>query len=324
MNRDAGFTLVELLITMGIALVILTATLQLILSSRTVYNKDSARVEANQNLRSGMDLMRDDVRQAGERLTSAFPALEVVNTAQGRELITRKNLSSDVLPICYNLTKDQSSNIAFEQGKATVLGVLNVKVPSTNAECPVSSASAPLWDGYRTDAGGTMRVYVWDATNRLGNFMNVTAVQSASAGNNPVVSGGTTLFVNTLAQALVIQGTWPRTYLAINQPRVYLIEEHRYRLQNGLLQMIVNDLTDVATIKNVAANITQLSANTYIKNPSGGDPILSNGDGTFGGTTNWQTITSVRLTLQTNVNMQNSAVSRSLTEDVLPRNVFSK
>ena len=97
-NSTEGVTLVELLLAITIGTFILTVILTITLANRNLYNADETRTQVNQNLRSAMAIVGNDVRIAGERLSPrtnvGLPAVEVVG---GTQLIMRRNLLDDTL-----------------------------------------------------------------------------------------------------------------------------------------------------------------------------------------------------------------------------------
>ena len=95
-----GYTLIELLVALAVASALLGATLAVAMSSRESYTTDQNRTRTNQNLRAALDLVGIEIRQSGERLPSDFPALEIVDGAEGApdRLILRRNLLDEVLP----------------------------------------------------------------------------------------------------------------------------------------------------------------------------------------------------------------------------------
>jgi len=64
-NNERGFTLVELLITMTISLIILTALSSTFLMQRKIYDVQEQVVEMVQNARAAMDMMTREIRMAG-------------------------------------------------------------------------------------------------------------------------------------------------------------------------------------------------------------------------------------------------------------------
>jgi len=64
-NNESGFTLVELLITMTIGLIILTALSSTFLMQRKIYDVQEQVAEMVQNARAAMDMMTREIRMAG-------------------------------------------------------------------------------------------------------------------------------------------------------------------------------------------------------------------------------------------------------------------
>lgn len=69
--RKKGFTLVEILVALGIAGLLLGIVLSTTLGHRRLYVLDQNRTAANQNLRAALDILVADLRQAGR----GFPGL---------------------------------------------------------------------------------------------------------------------------------------------------------------------------------------------------------------------------------------------------------
>ena len=68
LNCSKGFTLTELLVSLSIMGFVSGVALTVALSSHDTFETDQNRTDLNQNLRSGMDLLGNNIRQAGERL----------------------------------------------------------------------------------------------------------------------------------------------------------------------------------------------------------------------------------------------------------------
>ena len=66
-----------MLVALVVTLVVVGSIMTLAFSSQDVFETDKHRTTINQNLRSGIDLLGMDVRQAGERLPGDAPAIEI-------------------------------------------------------------------------------------------------------------------------------------------------------------------------------------------------------------------------------------------------------
>ncbi len=67
-----GYSLVEVLLALTIALVVMAGALTLAFSSRSLYQTEQVRTRLSANLQAGRELLVTDVRQAGERLSENF------------------------------------------------------------------------------------------------------------------------------------------------------------------------------------------------------------------------------------------------------------
>ncbi|MFC3859372.1 type II secretion system protein, partial [Deinococcus antarcticus] len=70
MNRS-GFTLVELLVTILIAGILLVIIAGVVDSSSKLTNKDIGQMNASQNAQGALDMILNDVRNAGENLDTS-------------------------------------------------------------------------------------------------------------------------------------------------------------------------------------------------------------------------------------------------------------
>lgn len=62
---DQGFTLIELLVGMAMSAIVLTAVMGIFIGLSRSYTTETARATAQQDIRSAMDLMVQDIRLAG-------------------------------------------------------------------------------------------------------------------------------------------------------------------------------------------------------------------------------------------------------------------
>lgn len=71
-NKNHGFTLIELLISLAISGLILTAIYNIFISNNIIYLKQNEMVNMEQNLRSAMNLMSQEIRMAGYAPNATF------------------------------------------------------------------------------------------------------------------------------------------------------------------------------------------------------------------------------------------------------------
>src|SRR5690606_4801723 len=80
------------------------------LSSRKLFSVDTSRTEVNQSLRGILEIIGSDVRVAGERLNSFGSSghishpLAAVEVRNGNELILRRNMLNEILPLCADVS----------------------------------------------------------------------------------------------------------------------------------------------------------------------------------------------------------------------------
>jgi type IV pilus assembly protein PilW len=65
MKKDAGFTLVELMVTAAVAIIVLAAVFNLFIKTNEMYTVQDKIVQVQQNIRGAMELMTNDIRMAG-------------------------------------------------------------------------------------------------------------------------------------------------------------------------------------------------------------------------------------------------------------------
>ncbi|MFC1813103.1 PilW family protein, partial [Thermodesulfobacteriota bacterium] len=90
-GADRGFTIVELLVTMVIALLVLTAIYQTFRSQQDSFIAQEQIAAAQQNLRAGMFLMESEIQMAGCNPTGKVPSTDIGfrNAASGTVRFTK-------------------------------------------------------------------------------------------------------------------------------------------------------------------------------------------------------------------------------------------
>lgn len=303
-RRTSGFTLLELLVALALAVAVIGMALGLVLSSHNVFTLDRARTDVNQNLRSGMDIMMADVRQAGERIGPDMPAIEVTKSASTDTLQLRRNMLNTTLPVCTDPKSGSSTNAVFV-----------AKNNSSNPECksktdPGAIAALQAWEDYRLshgtpDAQGDLAItaYIYDPVTGDGEFFSVDKTDSSN------------MHVHRES------GSWQYDYNPSDKPRLYVLEQRTYTRDaaTDTLQLTVND----GTPENVVPGITSFVVDAYVQQ-SGGSPTIASGPpaGSFDAT-NWQTIGYVKVALTGQEQYRHRSLTRTLVDQATPRNVLS-
>ncbi|WP_337845324.1 prepilin-type cleavage/methylation domain-containing protein, partial [Thermus sp.] len=213
-----GFSLVELLVALGIGILILGLSLSLVLSSRRLYTLDQARTAMNQNLRAALDLLGADIRQAGERAPMDLPAVQV---SGGNTLVLRRNLLDPVLTLC------DRNGIQAGSGQDVLFVARRDNNPPP--QCLPQDGNGNGWDDrleafarYRQENGGEVTLYLYHPTTGNGEFFPYDAEDHSRFHIHRA------------------RGRWAADYPGNGTTRIYAMEERRYLLQGDVLTLILN------------------------------------------------------------------------------------
>jgi type IV pilus assembly protein PilW len=285
---------------MLVSFIAFAAALSLALGSKELFEIDQARITASENLRGSRELLVTDLRQAGERLPSDFPAVELLDGGVGApdELILRRNRISTVLRVCKDLgTSDTKVHVAE----------IHVGPPPISAPCLVANDvdtdgwpdNVQSWRAFRLQNGPSVRAYVYDPVNRVGEFFDYEWEETSPA---------------ELVLRAPAGQTWQRAYSAANECRLYLLEERRYGLNGDLLELRMND--EPGTVQVVANRIDGFQALA----------VLGSGvtQAAFGVLDDWKGLEGIRVTLDSSKEAKGVSVERSWTSEVLPRNAMAR
>ncbi|WP_156820176.1 PilW family protein [Synechococcus sp. PCC 7336] len=210
--RNLGFTLTELVVSGLIASGLFGVAFTLVFANRNLYIRDRERTAINQDLRAAIDIVGNDIRQGGERLPSDFPAIVVVNGVGGApdQLIVRRSLSNP-LNVCGNIAAGGNSNISLSN-----MGI---------SGCDTQDTTLNDWSQFRMangDASGIITAAIYDTTK----------INQPSQGIEFFPYDGEDLSDSTNLMLSRGTGTWADSYLATDQPRIYILQENRYFLSS--------------------------------------------------------------------------------------------
>jgi hypothetical protein len=230
-----------------------------------------------------------DIREAGENLVAAFPAVEIIDGADGASdrLIVRRNLFSEVLSLCQQV----------DAGSATTQ--LVYATAGSVAGCVLSGQdhNHNVWKNYRLANGGSVKAFLYDSAARVGEFFDY---------GNEVRTYTSYSIIRTNA------GTWSHTYPAASSA-IYLLEEWDYSMSGDLLRLIQN--RDTGNALNVAFGITDFQVTARMQ------------DGTerasFAPTDPWTSIQTLRLDLSGSEKHAGGAINRTERVSFAPRNILS-
>lgn len=291
-TRTAGFTLVELLVAMALGGVLIAALLSVVSSSQRLYAVDTARGSVNQDVSVALTAITNDVRELGEQMNSDFPALQVTGPALSRVVTIRRNLLDVVLPVCKDIKAGSNTDVVFISKNGG---------GSTSAACQSTSMAEGFqkWIDYRVSHGGSVNIYIYDPVTKLGENMIYDAEDNSG-------------------QHIHKTGVkWLNDYPSVNNPRVYILEQHAYSLSGTTLFLADGTGAPQAYLPNVVS----FEVTPYIFDTSNAAIALT---GDFPPTgNNWKDLTSLQIRLTGNARAGITTVQRSFTSTFTPRNVFS-
>lgn len=294
-----GFSLLELLVALGVTGIITGATLTIALSSRGMFEIDRHRTTVNQNLRAGIDLLGIDIRQAGERLPFDAPAVQI-NDGSGAdpdELVLRRNMLDYVLPLCKDITGGSNADSVFiARKKIPGSGKIPqgcIPVPDENGDDWPDNLEA--WRAYRVANGGEILAYLHNPVTGDGEFFvyddednSTFHIHKSNAEN------------------------WTHSYQANQEPRIYILEQRSFRLDGDVLQCIINDDADNAlNLVNRMRNFQVLA----IFQDGTTQPTLTGKA--------WTDLESLEVTLQAGEAFDERDMERTVVTRFFPRNILS-
>jgi len=213
-NSASGFTILELIVATGLGLVVIGLTLGATLANRNIYQQDLLRTRLSQNIKSSLNYLGTNIREAGENLPQNFPAVEVVDGSPDDpdEIIVRRNLIDEVLKLCDDITAGSANNVYFA-------------VPGTEPGCSYSDGEHN-YNAFRDfrleDDDESVRAFIYDPTTQLGEFFDYT--DEEDNGVQYYLMRGS--------------GTWTNAY-EVGSTAIYLLEEWHFSLEEDFLEALL-------------------------------------------------------------------------------------
>jgi len=285
-----------MLVALAVGSGLLGVAITMALGSRQMFATDETRTRVQQSLRTSLDLLGIDVRQAGERLPGDFPAIEIVNGVSGAPdtLILRRNLLNEVLPLCETLTVDDVDDevLVADAGADPAPGCS--PVPDGDADGVPDNIDS--WLDFRTAAAAAVPVYLFNPTAGVGEWFLF---------DGPGSSGD--LFLEKAND-----DPWQATYDIDEQGRVYVLEERRYTLNGDLLEFLVNLST---TPIHVAANLTDFQVRAIMADGTTVESLTAADE--------WTGLAAIEVSIAATNGIDSDAISGELSARFFPRNVLS-
>lgn len=292
-ERRNGFTLIELMVATAMGLILISLVLSASIAGKKILALDFDRTKVNQNLRSAIEMIGIDMVLAGENLGYSFPTLEVIDGGTDPDqIVLRRALIPESLTVCNAITAgDIAEDILFAIDDGTVDTGVN------SASC-VYDDSGQLqnyntWRSFRT-ANPDAQVFIYDVTTGLSEFFPfVGEGQSAKS-----------YYITRNSSA------WTNSYNYIASS-MFIIEEHRYRIVDDTLQLIVNqDFNNPLTIADEIQSMNYTITFNDGAQADSFDPKTA--------AYNWTDIRSIQIDLSSTDTYENS-----LSSVFFPRNILS-
>lgn len=150
-NFSRGFTLIELIVGLLIMSIVSGLAIDAFIRSSKDFNNDRKNIESSQNLSAILEIIGNDIKQAGEGIndgnfpviefkfdtdnTTASTAVNTDNPQQSSKIIIRKSVSSQ-LTLCQDIPGD---------GTALPATINVANTTSTNTSCSFTAAAPTLF-----------------------------------------------------------------------------------------------------------------------------------------------------------------------------------
>lgn len=284
-----GFTILEALVATFLTSVVMSVVYVSTLSVQDGYINDVYRTRINSNLRSAMDILSMNIRQAGEYLQSSFPAVVVTNGSgtQADQLQLRRSLIPETLTLCTaSTTGDTELIVSSGSISESACYVNNV------------ASSYDVFEARRvSDSDGSIRLFVYDRIAKVGEFVDFTAST-----------------LNGSEYTLTVSAT-THDYARLDTS-LYVVEELSFYHDSTENTLFV-DFDGVSDSRAVAFNVSDFQVSLEMEDGSN----LSSFDSSSA--YNWKQITQVQISLTGEETLKLRTVSSSVSSEYFPRNVLS-
>jgi type IV pilus assembly protein PilW len=285
-------------VAMTVTLIVLGTVFSLAFSSQDVFETDKQRTQLNQNLRSGIDLLGIDVRQAGERLPGDAPAIEILDGVDGAPdtLILRRNMLDEVLSVCKEIDAGSSADSVFTARKDASGHYPPGCAPADDLDSDGWPDNLQAWRDYREAHGGVVQAYIHNPAKHVGEFFLYDAED-----------------ISTFHIHKYNDDAWQYDYDLPDNSRVYILEQRRFFVEDGVLKCVINEDTDNAL--NLVSHIADFQCGA-VQADGSLRPSMSAAEA-------WSTLEAVEVSLVAESKWEERSMSRALTTRFFPRNAMS-
>jgi type II secretory pathway pseudopilin PulG len=264
-NRSVkGFTLLELVFGMLITIVVGGLALNAFIEASNSFNKDKKNIDSNQKLSAVLELIGNDIRQAGEQINDPrFPVIEIepdpnsTLTPPSSKITIRRSLSI-ALNLCENITPASANTVLVVADNALALPGCNVGTLSTTAPARPNALRQARDKRCQLDVSNSTPNIDY-CQGSVNDDESVLAVMSDGLGNiRPFIykndnEVSPNKYEITSDNLLASKPDASATYASGITP-IYLIEESIYSLTNdGRLQVTRKSGTPQTLVKGITA-----------------------------------------------------------------------
>jgi len=292
-QKQAGFTLLEMLFAISISGVAMAMVVSFMVTSQNTYAEDVVRTRINSNLRTAMDVIALNIRQAGEKSPKRFDVIKLEDGASGASdrLVLRRVLYSGALTLCHD-----------RHPGATELPVTSSHDWDRDKEC-VPGNSENIRNDFidmRTDNGGTLKIFIIDKITLESEFLDYTGERFHYKQDRLITSPITKSYDKKDAN-------------------FYIIEEWAYELDQSTNTLMLFKNGDTANGEALVFGVTDFQ----VKIEMFGDVFLDEYD-TSNSPYFWKNIRGVEIVLSGEEVRKNRTFTSSITSTYFPRNVLSE
>ncbi|MGB8701286.1 MAG: hypothetical protein WCD18_17880, partial [Thermosynechococcaceae cyanobacterium] len=235
-TSQSGISLAELAVTVIVATVILSVSLGLIVTQRRQYLNQQANTDTSQNLQAAMDMVGNDIRQVGERISSGteLPVVRIIDGAAGSPdtLVLQRKLLDTQLNVCDTLNgpvnvirvadKKNRNKCSFSDGDTPANGIPDDVDQWKTYRCQldgVAGCQNPPGNCKQTGGGNSecSWAFIYNPVTGTGNFLLYS---------DEGVDGDPDYYQIRLAQPVSL------FYPVDDEPKIYILEQRTYGLSN--------------------------------------------------------------------------------------------
>jgi hypothetical protein len=295
---NRGLSLIEVLITLGIGVLLIGVAVGIAFSSRRLFSMDQARTSVNQNLRAAIDIIGNDIRTTGERIDRrTLVNINGIEIIDGTEILLRRNLLDDTLPICMTSLGTTANTITVSRtGNGDGINLTDHpqcrRLDSNGNNFP---DNLDAWRDFRQANGGSVPVFIFSPVANDWNLYTGEA-QDGSRFN------------------ITVSGSRNNTYQVGPNTGMFLVEERRYRLVDNTIELIIN--RDEANRQRLITNVENFEIRALLNDGN----IITNTASVANW--DWTRIATVEISITGNVSNNRDSTPRTLTSSFFPRNIL--